>query len=80
MHLAQVLRYSIMYVRYESTPSCFLKTCEGTLVAARHLLRYLDGTTDFTIVYKKGDFKVIAFSDQLGQQPRQRQVAIVSLS
>ena len=31
--------------------------------AAKHLLRYLAGTTDFTIVYKKGGFKLTAFSD-----------------
>ena len=31
--------------------------------AAKHLLRYLVGTTDFTIVYKKGGFKLTAFLD-----------------
>ena len=31
--------------------------------AAKHLLRYLAGTTNFTIVYKQGGFKLIAFSD-----------------
>ena len=31
--------------------------------AAKHLVRYLAGTTDFTIVYKKGGFKLTAFSD-----------------
>ena len=30
---------------------------------AKHLLRYLAGTTDFTIVYKKGGFKLADFSD-----------------
>ena len=29
--------------------------------AAKHLLRYLAGTTDFTIVCKKGGFKLNAF-------------------
>ena len=33
------------------------------MVAAKHLLRYLAGTTDFKIEYKKGDFKLTAFSD-----------------
>ena len=31
--------------------------------AAKHLLRFLAGITDFTIVYKKGGFKLTAFSD-----------------
>ena len=31
--------------------------------AAKHLLRYLAGTTDFTIACKKGSFKLTAFSD-----------------
>ena len=31
--------------------------------AAKQLLRYLAGTTDFTIVYKKGGFDLTAFSD-----------------
>ena len=31
--------------------------------AAKNLRRYLAGTTDFTIVYKKGGFKLTAFSD-----------------
>ena len=31
--------------------------------AAKHLLRCLAGTTDFTIVYKKRGFKLTAFSD-----------------
>ena len=31
--------------------------------AAKHLLRYLTVTTDFTIVYKKRGFKLTDFSD-----------------
>ena len=31
--------------------------------AAKHHLRYLAGTTNFTIVYKQGCFKLTAFSD-----------------
>ena len=31
--------------------------------AAKHLLRYLARTTNFTIVYKQGDFQLKAFSD-----------------
>ena len=31
--------------------------------ASKHLLRYLAGNTDFTLVYKKGMFKLTPFSD-----------------
>ena len=31
--------------------------------AAKHLLRYLAGTTDLTVVYKRGGFKLTAFSN-----------------
>ena len=31
--------------------------------AAKNLLRYLAGTLDFSLVYKKGGFKLTAFSD-----------------
>ena len=53
MYLAQILRYDIMYgsgqlARAMSRPT---KVHMG---AAKHLLRYLAGTTDITIVYKKG--------------------------
>lgn len=41
--------------------------------AAKHLLRYLAGTTDFTIVYKQGDFKLTAFSEaNWGNNPDNR--------
>ena len=33
------------------------------MVAAKHTLRYLAGTTDFSITYKRGGFKLAPFSD-----------------
>ena len=33
------------------------------MAAAKHLLRYLAGTTNFVITYKRGGFKLTAFSD-----------------
>ena len=33
------------------------------MAAAKHLLRYLAGTTNFVIIYKQGGFKLTAFSD-----------------
>lgn len=62
MYLSSVLRYDIMYSssqlsRAMSNPS------KVHMVAAKHILRYLAGSTNFTIVYKKGGFKLTAFSD-----------------
>ena len=62
MYLVQILTYDIMYslgqlARATSRP---VKVHMG---AAKHVLRYLAGTTDFTIVYKKGGLKLTAFSD-----------------
>ena len=41
------------HVQLGSTPSCYVKAAKVHMGAAKHLLRYLAGTTDFTIVYKK---------------------------
>ena len=62
MYLAQKLRYDIMYnsgqlARDTSRPA------KVHIGVAKHLLRYLAGTTNFTIVYKLGGFKLTAFSD-----------------
>ena len=62
MYLGQVTRYDIGYTinqlaRAMSEPS------KAHMAAAKHLLRYLAGTTNFVITYKRGGFKLTAFSD-----------------
>ena len=62
IYLAQITRHDIMYstsqlARAMSTPA---KIHMG---AAKHLLRYLSGTKDFSITYKKGGLRLSAFSD-----------------
>ena len=62
MYLAQVCRYDILYtvdqlVRAMSTPS------KGHIGVAKHLLRYLARSTDFSITYKQGGFKLATFLD-----------------
>ena len=48
------------------------------LVAAKHALRYLAGTTDFHITYKKEGFKLTAFSDSnWANNPDKREVDLV---
>ena len=61
MYICQGLRYDLIYAtgqlaRPMSKPSMV------HLAVAKHAPRYLTGTTDFHITYKKG-FKLAAFSD-----------------
>ena len=61
MYLGHVTCYDILYAvnqlaRAMSKPS-------KAHMAAKHLLRYLAGTVDFSITYKKRGFKLTAFSD-----------------
>ena len=53
MHVAQILRYDIMYSSSQLARA-MSRAAKVYMGAAKHLLRYLAGTTDFTIVYKKG--------------------------
>ena len=62
MYLAQILRYDIMYSSSQLARA-ISRPAKVHMGAAKHLLRYLAGTTDFTIVYKKGGFKLAPFSD-----------------
>ena len=69
MCLAQILRYDIMHISGQLARA-MLRPTKVHMGAAKHLLRYLAGTTDFTIVYKKRGFKLTAFSDSnLGNNP-----------
>ena len=62
MYVLQVLRYDIMYaVGQLARPMA--KPSKIHMVAAKYTLRYLAGTTDFSITYKRGDFKLAVFSD-----------------
>lgn len=56
------LRYDIMYATGQLTRA-MAKPSQVHLVAAKRILRYLAGTTDFSITYKKGGFKLVIFSD-----------------
>ena len=61
MYLDQILRYTII-LQLGPTRSCYVEAAKVNMGAAKNLL-YLAGTTDFTIVYKNGGFKLTAFSD-----------------
>ena len=62
MCLGQLTRYDIGYaVNQLARTMC--KPSMAHMAAAKHLLRYLAGTTSFAITYKRGGFKLTAFSD-----------------
>ena len=62
MYVPQVLRYDILYaVGQLARPMA--KPSKIYMVAAKHTLRYLAGTTDFSITYKREGFKLAVFSD-----------------
>ena len=62
MYLAQVSRYDILYAVNQLARG-MSKPSKAHMGAAKHLLRYLAGSTDFSITYKQGGFKLAAFSD-----------------
>ena len=62
MYLAHVCRYDILYT-VNQLARAVSKPSKARMGAAKHLLRYLDGSADFSITYKQGGFKLTAFSD-----------------
>lgn len=62
MYLSQVTCYDISYAVNELAAAMFRPSKEH-MGAAKHPLRYLAGTVDFTIVYTQGGFKLNAYFD-----------------
>ena len=62
MYVSQVLRYDIMYA-VDQVARPMAKPSMIHMVAAKHTFRYLAGTTDFSITYKRVGFKLAVFSD-----------------
>ena len=62
MYLAQITRYDVMYAVCQLARA-MSKPSKAHMGAAKQPLRYLAGTKDFSIVYKRGGFKLSAFSD-----------------
>ena len=62
MCLGQVTRYDIGYA-VNQLARAMCKPSKAHMAAAKHLLRYLAGTTNFAITYKRGGFKLTVFSD-----------------
>ena len=62
MFLAQVCRYDIHYV-VNQLARVMSKPSKAHMGATKHLLRYLAGSTDFSITYRQKGFKLTAFSN-----------------
>ena len=62
MCLGQVTRYDIGYA-VNQLARAMSKPSKAHMAAAKHLLRYLAGATNFVITYKRGGFKLTPFSD-----------------
>ena len=69
MYLAQVCRYDILYT-VKQLARAMSKSSKPHMGAAKHLLRYLAGSTDFSITYKQGGFKLTDVSDANWEQTR----------
>ena len=61
-YLGQVTRYDISYA-VKQLARAMSKPSKVHMGAAKHLLRYLAGTVDFSITYKQGGFRLNAYSD-----------------
>ena len=62
LYLAQCSRYDLCYAINQLTRACS-KPAEVHMTAAKHALRYLRGTTDLSIVYKRGQFRMVSYTD-----------------
>ncbi|CAB1108809.1 unnamed protein product [Ectocarpus sp. CCAP 1310/34] len=62
LYLAQCTRYDLSYAVHQLTRAC-ANPAQVHMAAAKHLLRYLRGTPDLPIVYKKGQFRLSCFTD-----------------
>ena len=62
MYFEPVTRYGILYV-VNQLARVMPEPAKTHMGAAKHLLRYLAGSTDFFITYKRGGFRLTAFLD-----------------
>ena len=60
MYLVQVIRYDSLYA-VNQLAGAFVSPSKAHMATAKHLLRYLAGTMDFIITYKKDGLKRMAF-------------------
>ena len=72
LYLAQCTRFDLCYAVNQLTRACS-KPAEIHMTVAKHALRYLRGTTDLPIVYKRGQFRMVSYTDaSFGANPDNR--------
>ena len=72
LYLAQSTRYDLCYAVNQLTRACS-KPAEIHMTAAKHALRYLRGTADLPIVYKRGQFRMVSYTNaSFGANPDNR--------
>ena len=70
MYLTQVIRYDILHA-VNQLAKAIPKPAKAHMGVAKHLLRYLAGSTDFSMTYKQGGFRLAAFLDtNWGNNPK----------
>ena len=62
LYLAQCTRYDLCYAVNQVTRACS-KPAEIHMTAANYALRCLRGTADLPIAYKRGQFRVVSYTD-----------------
>ena len=63
MYLGEVSCYDIIFAENQLARAMF-NPSKTHMEATKHLLRYLVGSVNFSITYKRGEFKFAAYSDE----------------
>ena len=72
LYLAQCTRYDLCYAVNQLTRACN-RPVEVHMTAAKHVLRYLRGTPDLPITYRKGQLRLVSYTDaSFGANPDNR--------
>ena len=66
-------RYDIVYA-LNQLARAMSNPFKAHMAAAKHLLRYLAGTSNLSITYKQGETRLTVFPDANGQHPRQQKI------
>ena len=72
LYIAQCTRYDLCYAVNQLTKACN-RPAEVHMTAAKHVLRYLRGTPDLPITYRKGQLRLVSYTDaSFGANPDNR--------
>ena len=72
LYLAQCTRYDLCYAVNQLTRACN-RPAGVHMTAAKHVLRYIRGTPDLPITYRKGQLRLVSYTDaSFGANPDNR--------